>query len=270
MCMTGPRADAFLALVRRAVAERDASLRSPEVPTIPPEQVRLVGDDSVCVAISRVSRGRRGPYDGPLVVVRAGPRFFLHDSIPESVYVINAGLSAANYTVIDTLQPPPKAGFSLPEPCWTHECLCRPPWTLRTGTSLRRAPNRTAPLIGQLRANTRVNSDTALTVVDVVGLAIVQRPTWSEYLNDTLPAGDSLLTLRWGKAEDSDTRGYVAWWRGLIVHIEQLWDSAGTRGGRSIREPSWTVWAHIDSVGKQRVSGWALMSPEMVTGPNCE
>jgi len=271
MCLTGPRADAFLGLVRRAVAESNPALRSPEVPTIPLEQVRLVRDESVCVAVSKALGGQRGAFvsNGPYIVIRAGPRFFIHDSVPEPA-LGDLGLGAARYVVIDTLQPPPRAGYGMPGECWTHECLCRSPWTLLGPVTLRRVPARAAPVVAQLPARAHVDSDTALTIVDSVGLVIVERPTWSVLLNDTLPAGDTLLTLRWGKSEDSDVRGYLAWWRGQIVHVEQFWDSAGTRA-RSVREPSWSVWAHVIlSDGKQRVVGWALMTPDTrVDGPNC-
>lgn len=275
-CLTGPRADALLDLVHRGVAEGNPGL---EIPPVPPEQVRLVRDDSVCVAVSRVLGGyvKSGSfasltYRGPYVIIRAGPRFLVHDTLPEPVLPPDMGLGATRFVAIDTLRPPPRPGYAMPGACWTHDCLCRSPWTLRSAVPLRPAPSRTTSVTAHLPANTRVDSDTVLTVVDVVGLTIVERPTWSEYLNDTLPAGDSLLTLRWGKAEDSDTRGYVAWWRGLIVHVEQLWDSAGARGARSVREPTWSVWAHmIYSNGNQRIRGWALMTPDLeVTGPNCD
>ena len=101
MCFTGPRADAFLGLVRRAVAE---SNQGPEVPTIPPEQVRLVRDDSLCVAVSKALSGQRGAFvsNGPYIIVRAGPRFFVHDTVPEPD-LGGFGLRAARYVVIDTL-----------------------------------------------------------------------------------------------------------------------------------------------------------------------
>jgi hypothetical protein len=112
--------------------------------------------------------GQRGAFvsNGPYIIVRAGPRFFVHDTVPEPD-LGGFGLRAARYVVIDTLQQPPKAGYGMPGPCWTHECLC-------------------------------------------------------------------------------------------------------TRA-RSVREPSWSVWAHvIYSDGKQRLVGWALMTPDPgVDGPNC-
>jgi len=273
MCLTGPRAERFLGAVRRAVQET----RGPDLPIVPAEQVRLVQDDSLCVAVARVLGGdvKSGSfaslaYRGPYIVVRAGRRFFIHDSLPEPAYVPDMELGAMRFVEIDTLQPPPRAGHILPEPCWTLECLCRSPWTLRTPVTLRSAPSPAAHRIAQVPVNTNVDSDSGFTIVDSVGLVIVERPVWSEFLNDTLPAGDSLVTLRWGKAEDSDVRGYVAWWRGLIVHVEQLWDAAGTRGARSVREPSWSVWARMTySKGSERVRGWALMTPDLVTGPNC-
>jgi hypothetical protein len=238
--------------------------------------VALVDDDSVCAAVSRAVGGyvRSGSfasltYRGPYIVVRAGPRFFIHDSLPER-NALDIELGATRYVVIDTLQPPPRAGFILQDACWRFDCLCRSPWTLRTPVTVRSAHNLGARPIAQLPANTSVDSDSALTVVDSVGRVIVERPVWSEFLNDTLPAGDSLLTLRWGKAEDSDVRGYIAWWRGRIVHVEQFWDSIGNRGARSVREPGWSVWARMtSSKSNERVSGWALMNPDVVTGPNC-
>ena len=82
-------------------------------------------------------------------------------------------------------------------------------------------------------------------VVDTVGLVVVRAPVWNEYLNDTIPVGDTLVRLMWGQAEDSDIHAYRVWWRGLIEGVGQFWDPTGRSGAQSLREPRWSSWVRM-------------------------
>jgi len=275
LCSTSLSARQFVTQVRAIASLRDpgGQRQGLGLPLFNPEQVRLVVDDSLCAAVSRVLGGyinsgafprqhRLPPF--PLTVVRAGSKYFVRDI--RSPGMLDHGES---FLTVDTLQPPPRSGYVLPGPCWRW-CCAPGRWTLLTQVTLRRDPSLTAPSIGQVSANATVDTDTGIAVVDTVGLVVVRAPVWSEYINDTLPPGDTLFTLLWAKAEDSDIPYYTAWWRGLVRYVDRFWDSAVGSGAQVLREPHWNTWIRMATTnGSTRVRGWAMMTPDIELGPSC-
>jgi len=275
LCSTSFSARQFVAQVRAVASLTDPSgqRQVQGLPLFSADQARLVVDDSICAAVSRVLGGyinsgafprqhRLPPF--PLTVVRARPKYFVRDI--RSPGLLNHGESLV---MVDTLQPPPKPGYVLPGPCWQW-CCAPGRWTLLTPVTLRRDPSLTAPSIGQVSANAAVDADTGIAIVDTVGLVVVRAPVWSEYINDTLPPGDTLFTLHWTKVEDDDVPYYTAWWRGLVRYVDRFWDSAGGSGAQVMRAPHWNTWIRMATTnGGIRVRGWAMMTPDIQVGPSC-
>ncbi len=272
-CLTGPRAEQFLGAVRARVSPERHVVTRPDVPTSDPHQVTLVLDDSVCAAVSRVLGGaiksgafphqdQRPPF--PVMLVRAGPKFFVHDSTSDSWAQTEPDF------MIDTFRPRPEPGYLLPNKCWMG-CCTPGQWTLLTPVTLRRDPNLTAPSVGHLPAKATVNADTGVVVVDAVGLVLVRAPLSDEYLSATFLPGDTLVTLMWEQGEGHDMRDYTAWWRGLIEHVDRFWDTTGHSGAQNLREPRWSSWIRMTvTVGGNRVRGWANMTNGIeVTGTDC-
>jgi hypothetical protein len=269
-CLAGPRALHFLEGVRARVSPANPEFNL----TVPAKQVVLIVDDSICAAVSRTlgraitvgyfpQLDRQKPF--PIIVVRAGPSFFVHDAEPDTLE--DRWPYGREYWMMDTLRPPPQPGYVLPLGCWEKNC-CPNPWTLRTPLTLRRAPSLSAPALAQLPVNAEVNADSGFALVDTIGLIVVERPVWNQSIWDTLPPGDTLYTVFWGEANDVDPREYLAWWRGLITRVDL---PKGTGGARSVREPHWQPWVRvIHDDGRKKVRGWALMTGDVeVTGPNC-
>ena len=143
-CYTGPRAERFLQRIRGDLSPRETSARPYGIAPLPPNKISLVVNDSTCAAVSRVLGGaiRSGgfprqdhPPPFPVAVVRAGPKFFVHDTSSDSVYVQGILYIAERFVPIDTLRPRPTTPYVLPEQCWL-ECCTPGRWTLLTPVTL--------------------------------------------------------------------------------------------------------------------------------------
>ena len=265
-CVSGPPAAHFLAQVRALAIEADSAGRrhAQGLATLAPDQVRIVYDDSTCAAVSRVLGGfiRSGSFPPqtlkppfPVAVVRAGSKYVVHDAATAGK--VDYGDS---YITLDTFQPRPKPPYLLAGQCWTYCCQFGR-WHLLTAVALREKPNVSARLVGSLPTGIDVNADTGVILVDSIGLVIVRSPTWDSFLNDTLMPPDTLLPLVGWKPEDSDTPEYYAWWRGLIIHVDQFWDPAGHSGAQILAQPHATWWVRMSAVrGNRRLHGWAEMA----------
>ncbi len=282
ICLTGPRSQHLFAQIRARFDSATPGETPYGIPFVRSDQIGLVRDDSLCAAVSRVlppyvrsglftPQTQKPPF--PVMVVRVGSKFLLHDSISDTVYTGDSWYTGDRFFDIDTLVRRPVAPHVMTGSC-PSGCCKYGPWTLRTRVTLRRESRREARTVGDIPAGVIVDADTGIVVVDSLGLitarAPVVRPVSSNFVLDTIFPGDTVLTLVWEKAEDNDNPTYVGWWRGQITQFDRFWDPARPSAPLVVREPRWTWWVHMSAtIAGKRLSGWVNMNDRVEVIGNC-
>ena len=264
-CSNGWRASQFLAQVRAIASLNDPDgLREGQgIPLFTADQARLVVNDSVCAAVSRVlgkyinsgafpRQKRKAPF--PLTVVQAGSKYFVRDI--RSPGLLDHGES---FVTVDTFLPRPAAPYVLPGFA-RFACSHLGRLLLLTPVTLRGTPSPSAPSIGQLPAKITVQADSDVALVDSVGLIVVRAPVWDYNLNDSLGVGDTLVTLLEIRSNGNSVPDYVAWFRGLITR-PSTGGTMGQPGAEIVAHPRWTSWVRMtDTAAGNRLHGWVAMT----------